>query len=54
MLSTLGLPIARSERGAHWVAGLTGVASWRDSQRAVTLARTRGFDAIAFPACVLV
>jgi homoserine dehydrogenase len=54
VLSTLGLPIARSECGAHWVAGLTGVASWRDLQRAVTLARTRGFDAIAFPACVLV
>jgi homoserine dehydrogenase len=53
-LSTLGLPIAKSERGARWVAGLTGVASWRDSQRAVTLARTRGFDAIAFPACSLV
>jgi homoserine dehydrogenase len=53
-LSTLGLPIARSERGEHWVAGLTGVASWRESQRAVTLARTRGFDALAFPACSIV
>jgi homoserine dehydrogenase len=53
-LSTLGLPIARSERGAHGAAGLTGVASWRDAQQAVTLARTRGFDAIAFPACSLV
>jgi homoserine dehydrogenase len=53
-LSTLGLPIARSARGEHWVAGLTGVASWRDSQRAVTLARARGFDALAFPACSVV
>jgi homoserine dehydrogenase len=49
-LSTLGLPIAKSEGGEHWVAGLTGVASWHESQQAVTLARTRGFDAVAFPA----
>jgi homoserine dehydrogenase len=53
-LSTLGLSIARSERGEDWVAGLTGVASWRESQQAVRLARTRGFDAVAFPAWSLV
>jgi len=49
-LSSLGLPITRSDRGEHWVAGLTGGVSWRESQRAVTLARARGFDAVAFPA----
>jgi len=53
-LSSLGLPIARVESGAHWVAGLTGVASWRDSQRAMALARERGFEAVAFPACSIV
>jgi homoserine dehydrogenase len=49
-LSTLELPIARSARAEHVVAGLTGAVSWRDLQRAVTLARTRGFDVSAFPA----
>jgi hypothetical protein len=53
-LAMLGLPIARSDHADRWVAGLTAPTSWLDLQRATTLARTRGFAAIAFPACLLV
>jgi homoserine dehydrogenase len=53
-LSALGLPIARSVHTEHGVAGLTAAASWHDVKRATTVARARGFDAVAFPACSLV
>jgi homoserine dehydrogenase len=52
-LSMLGLSIATSDHAARWTAGLTAAASWHELQRATTLARTRGFDAVAFPACLL-
>jgi homoserine dehydrogenase len=50
VLTGLGLSVVRSERGPGWTAGLTGTTSWRDIQRATSLARARGFDPLALPA----
>jgi homoserine dehydrogenase len=49
-LASLGVPLTTVACGDGWAAALTVSASWRNLQRAVSLAQSRGFIAIACPA----